>query len=382
MPKYIDLLRNHQSGTKRPAPGVANPETDEELLAGPKLSGEETHARSQRPDHPEADKGESMGGEPGEDGQQGEPVAIDPDLWLNHCTRIMLSFLKAASSHKIVSIDRLWKHLKPQLSAVIADQQQLSALELKISGDTRDIRGMSDEFGGMLEKSMNMLMLSIKIGLQLRMSEASILSLLLAGMLHHAGLARVPIAIRQKSSALTRDERMTIRNATREGVKYLRDCGIDDTETLLAIEQSQERIDGSGPLGMRGSEISYLARIVGLLSFFEALIHYRPYRQRMLPRDAIRDIILHHKNAFDTSLLKALIDAASLYPIGTYVQLNSGDIGQVIHIHPRLPLRPVVKLCMDRSGKSVAPRTMDLQEQTTLLVERCMYPEDLELPKN
>jgi len=375
MPKYIDLLRNHQPGTKRPTSGESDPETDEEPLHSPKASGKAAN-------HPkQSDKSEVMSDESAESAQQDGPVAIDPDLWLAQCTRIILSFLKAASNHKVVPIDRLWKHLRPQLAAVIADRQQLSALELKINGDSRSIREMSDEFGGMLEKSMNMLILSIKVGLQLRMSEASILSLLLAGMLHHAGLARVPIAIRQKSSALTRDERVTIRNATREGVKYLRECGIGDADTLLAIEQSQERIDGSGPLGMRGSEISYLARIVGLLSFFEALIHYRPYRQRMLPRDAIRDIILHHKNAFDTSLLKALIDAASLYPIGTYVQLNSGDIGQVIHIHPRLPLRPIVKLCMDRSGNPVTPRLMDLKEQTTLLVERCMYPEDLELQK-
>ncbi|MDQ6972676.1 MAG: hypothetical protein Q9M30_08505, partial [Mariprofundaceae bacterium] len=160
-------------------------------------------------------------------------------------------------------------------------------------------------------------------------------------------------------------------------VDYLRQCGILDESVLVAIEQSQERINGSGPLGLNGPEISYMARIVGLLSFFEALIHYRPYRQRMLPRDAIREIILHHKNSFDIHILKALIDAVSLYPIGTYVQLNSGDIGQVVHVHPRLPLRPTILLIQDRNGHPIAKRNIDLQMQTTLRVERCMYPEDL-----
>jgi len=372
MPKYFDMLRNH----KPDSPNRANAAqdklvTEEELLT--------SQASSRQPASETSGPGRTTSREP----VKTEPPATDdiitnPDVWLNRCSRIMLSFLKAAASNRVVPIEKLWLHLKPQLTAVINNEKQLSALELKVSEDTLRIREMSDEFGGMLEKSMNMLLLSIKMGLQLRMSEEATLSLLLAAMLHHIGLAQVPIAIRQKSSALTREERQTIRGATHQGVGYLRDCGITDADTLLAIEQSQERIDGSGPLGLQGTEISYMGRIIGLLSFFEALIHYRPYRQRMLPRDAIRDIILHHKAAFDTSLLKALIDAASLYPIGTYVQLNSGDIGQVIHVHPRLPLRPTVLLSMDRKGQPIVQREIDLQVQTTLLVERCMYPEDID----
>jgi len=381
MPKYIDLLRNHQPGKTGGASSDAQ-HSDEEPLRAPSKPAEklpeEVAPASRR--KPVAKKAAAKTPAKKKKTSKTTPAEIitDPDIWLDHCIRVMLSFLKAASNRKVVPIEKLWEHLKPQVAAVISDPKQLSALELKVNGDTRKIRELSPEFGGMLEKSMNMLLLSIKVGLQLRMTEQAILSLLLAGMLHHAGLARVPIAIRQKSSALTRDERLSIRNATHEGVEYLRACGIGDADTLLAIEQSQERIDGSGPLGLHGAEISRMGRIVGLLSFFEALIHYRPYRQRMLPRDAIRDIILHHKQAFDTSLLKALIDAASLYPIGTYVQLNSGDIGQVIHIHPRLPLRPTVMLCMDRAGHAIDPREVDLQLQTTLMVERCMYSEDVE----
>lgn len=370
MPRYIDLLRAHKNGSPDSTTAAKAPQSSWDNRPG--AAPEQVKPRSNR-----RAPGSKISGRRTPD-RKSDQVIADTDVWLSQCMRIILSFLKAASNRKVVQIGRLWKHMKPQVAAILSDQKRLSALELKVSGDTRSIREMSDEFGGMLEKSMNMLLLSMKIGLQLRLEEKAILSLLLAGMLHHAGLARVPVAIRQKTSALTREERLSIRNATHEGVEYLRACGISDTETLLAIEQSQERIDGSGPLGLSGDEISYMARIVGLLSFFEALIHYRPYRQRMLPRDAIRDIILHHKSAFDTSLLKALIDAASLYPIGTYVQLNSGDIGQVIHIHSRLPLRPTIRLCRNRAGQPIEPREIDLQVQTTLLVERCMYPEDID----
>jgi len=110
---------------------------------------------------------------------------------------------------------------------------------------------------------------------------------------------------------------------------------------------------------------------------FEALIHYRAYRKRLLPRDAIRELLMHHKSFFDPALLKCLIDAISLYPVGTYVQLNSGDIGQVIRENSRLPMRPTVQLSMDRHGNGIVPRDVNLQTQTTLIVEHCMYPEDV-----
>ncbi|MDQ7012073.1 MAG: hypothetical protein Q9M29_09650, partial [Mariprofundaceae bacterium] len=62
---------------------------------------------------------------------------------------------------------------------------------------------------------------------------------------------------------------------------------------------------------------------------------------------------------------------------GTYVQLNSGDVGQVVYVHPRLPLRPKVLLSLDRHGNPIVPRAVDLRSQPNLMVQRCMYEEGL-----
>jgi len=378
MPKYIDLLRGRRN------PG----EPDEELLAQEDVPREEAKQEEEElldtPAAKKTAKKRPRQSQPGgksylEDTSQPSEALVDEAKGLlSECTRIMFAILKAATGNKPVPISKLWQHLKPQITETIRDPKQLNALELKVSETPQHFRELSEELGGMVEKSINMLLLGIKVGLQLKMPEEAILKLVFAGMLHQVGLARVPAAIRKKSSALTKDERKVIRNSTQEGVKYLQACGSTDKDVLLAIGQSQERIDGTGPRGLQNDSISYFGRIVGLLSFFEALIHYRPYRQRLLPRDAIREIILHHKPAFDTSLLKALIDAVSLYPIGTYVQLNTGEMGRVIHVHPRLPLRPIVLLDMDDKRQPIVQRQVDLQVQTTLIIVRCMYPEDLD----
>ena len=239
------------------------------------------------------------------------------------------------------------------------------------------IRDADTDLGDLVEKSVMMMLYAIKMGRQLRFNEDELHALVLAGMLHHIGMAQISADIRHKKKKLKPAEMDRIHAAPERGVEYLRQCGIRDDRILTAASQAQERFDGSGPAGLKGNEISRTARIIGLLSMFEALIHYRPYRKRLLPRDAIRELLIHHKSTFDPAFLKCLIDAISLYPVGTYVQLNSGDIGQVIRVHRRLPLRPVVHLSMDRHGNGIMPRDVNMQAQPTLMVKRCMYPEDV-----
>ena len=371
MPKYIDLLRSHHKASANDAENKQAPESDA-TSASDKPGEKKSSRRKTAAKKPPARKTR------GAVKRRSSPVSDNPEVWLRQCARIIRSFFRAAARNKTVQTERLLEHLQPQLQALSKDHAHINTLEFRLSEQAAEIHQMDEEFGDMIEKSMNMMLLALKLEIQLNMDKEQVVPLVLAAMLHHTGLARIPAKVRQKTDALTLDERRQIQGSARQGAQFLRDCGIRDEQIIEAVEQSQERMDGSGPNGLSGRQIGFLARVIGLLSFFEALVHFRPYRQRMLPRDAIREIILHHKQAFDASILKALIDAVSLYPVGTYVQLNSGDIAQVIHVHPRLPLRPTIRMCMDRNRQPIAPREVDLRVQSTLQVEVCMYPEDLE----
>ncbi|MDQ6973719.1 MAG: HD domain-containing phosphohydrolase, partial [Mariprofundaceae bacterium] len=178
-----------------------------------------------------------------------------------------------------------------------------------------------------------------------------------------------------KKERLNKKELKEIHQAPKYGLDFLKQSNIKSDIILDACLLANERYDGSGATGLSGSNIAWSARLTGVLSMFEALIHYRPYRNRLLPRDAIREMVKHHKKAFDPDMLKALIESISLYPIGTYAQLNTGEIGLVTHIHPYRPLRPVVEIRMDRHGHAIPPRKIDLTTQPNLTVERCMYEE-------
>ena len=360
MPKYIDLLRSHQSpASRRDEPG---PPAEDILQAEAAFTHDATGRFF----------AESGDGPPAHTSNADREAA-----WLNRFTDDALAIFKAAERREPANLDDISQQIRFLIQSVKQDGDVVNRLELYINVEAGRIRSVDDDLGGLVEKSVMMLLYTLKVGLQLRLNEDELLSLMLAGILHHIGMAQVPAGIRRKKGELSEDEREQIDLAPAKATAYLRESGISDERILSAVSQAGERHDGSGPQGLKDGEISRTARIIGLLSMFEALIHYRAYRKRLLPRDAVRELIMNHKSAFDPAMLKCLIDTISLYPVGTYIQLNSGDIGQVIRVHRRLPLRPVVRLSMDRHGNGIVPRDINLQTQPNLMVKRCMYREEL-----
>ena len=268
------------------------------------------------------------------------------------------------------------------LLEIARDERALDDLELWAAEHGEALRATDEHVGGFVVKAVNTLLYALKIARALEMPDAMRAKLALAAALHPVALARIPDAIRNKPEALSDEERAQVARAWSEGAAWLRENGVADAEVLRAVEEVPERLDGSGPKGLTGNEISTIGRILGLLSMFEALIHYRPWRKRLLPRDAVAAIIKGHKRRFEHAHLKALIESVSLYPPGTWVRLNSGEIAEVVRTHLHHPLRPVVEVRYAKSGEPVVPRRVDLLEMPNLRIEACMYPEDLPHARN
>jgi HD-GYP domain-containing protein (c-di-GMP phosphodiesterase class II) len=410
MAKYIDLLREHQNKATN-SPAEAKPSskkkaseavTEEELtslmadeseftedtstttpdsFAGSELLAEEgDHQTSDETTQQESDSTfQSVIQPPAPEQAMADPTSgTDISVWLLNCTQEVSRLFKAASIHEAADLHPLILQLNIILEHLSKDDKNIDKLELEISRREKQVAELDSDLGSLIQKSIMMMLYAVKMGHRLKLNTDELRSHILAAIVHHIGMAQIPEEIRNKKEKLSKDEIEEIRTASKKSYDYLMLCNVTDATVLQAASQAQERYDGSGPQGLTGSEIAYSARSIGLLSMFEALIHYRPYRNRLLPRDAIRELVNHHKKAFDERLLKALIESISLYPVGTYVQLNSGDVGLVIQVNPRLPLRPIVCTMFDSHGDAINPREIDLQKQPNLMVQRCMYEEGLQ----
>jgi len=398
MTKYIDLLREHQNAKgkagKQPAKTLESPATDDtEQLHTQQLE-------AMLPDEPDAGheagrttanelpRSELLAEETGD--YTGSAALLDTARnstavdssetsdWLYRCTQEIKQLFQAASSDMPADIHPLAAQLKDFLKRMPDNPKQVDTLELEILGRRKLAGEFESDLGSLIQKSIMMMLYALKVGTRLKLNTDELRSHTLAAILHHIGMSQITAEIRNKKGTLTEDELNEIRGASKISHDYLSRCGITDAAILQAASQAQERFDGSGPQELSGTDIAYSARMVGLLSMFEALIHYRPHRPRLLPRDAIRELVNHYKKAFDPAMLKALIESISLYPVGTYVQLNSGDVGLVVKVHFRHPLRPVIQIMLNSHGDAIANRVVDLKYQPNLMVQRCMYEEGLQ----
>ncbi|MDM8535889.1 HD domain-containing phosphohydrolase [Desulfobacterales bacterium HSG17] len=164
-------------------------------------------------------------------------------------------------------------------------------------------------------------------------------------LLHDLGMAMVPERIIHKKEALTEKEYEIIRNRPYTGNKILQSFGETYPWLPLCALQAHERIDGSGyPQKLKQDDIHNYAQLTGLAGMYEALIHSRPQGERYLYSSAVKEIIRTKKKSFKNEYLRALLNVFSIFPLYSYVKLNTDVIGKVIETYPEQPMRPRIKI--------------------------------------
>src|SRR2546427_12410722 len=175
-----------------------------------------------------------------------------------------------------------------------------------------------------------------------------------AAILHDVGMGLNAEEILNKPGPLSHEERTLIKRHPESGAQALRRLCPDADWIAELVLQEHERVGGQGyPRGLKGEEIHEFAQIIGLADTFEALLHARPYRQRFLPHEAVRELVTKEKTSFPTKILKCLIQQFSVFPLGTHVRLNTGESAEGVELNPQYPLRPVVKVLKDTHGSSL-----------------------------
>ncbi|HHT48383.1 MAG TPA: HD-GYP domain-containing protein [Firmicutes bacterium] len=224
--------------------------------------------------------------------------------------------------------------------------------------------------------AVNVSIISILIGEQLGYSEEELNLLGIAGLLHDIGMLKISVATWKKTGTLTPTEYKEVRKHPTYGAQYLADMH-EDIKAVAA--EHHERHDGSGyPKGLKGSEINYKARIVAIADVYDACISERLYRERLTPQEAIR-LIVGDQKCFDPQLLKIFLLTMAVYPIGSYVRLNTGEVGRVIRVVKNQPFRPVLSLYYDRKGELLPePIRLDLSQDVNhlLYIKETLPPTD------
>ena len=215
--------------------------------------------------------------------------------------------------------------------------------------------------------------LAMGFGTHLGLPDEKIELLGLAGLLHDVGKMKIDPAILNKPGKLTQEEFEHIKLHPRFGYEAL--CSQDDIPpaAVQAAHGHHERLDGRGyPQGLDGYQIPFITRVVTIVDAFDAITSHRAYDDARPIQTAYDVLRSGADKQFDGALVHEFIRWLGVFPVGTLVELHTGEVALVLEKHPQLHLRPKVVVLRDANKAPCEPRYLDLS-QLTVDVEGTPY---------
>jgi HD-GYP domain-containing protein (c-di-GMP phosphodiesterase class II) len=207
---------------------------------------------------------------------------------------------------------------------------------------------------------------AITFGRYLGMTEGDLEVIGLCGMLHDIGKMKVDSAILNKPGALTDEEFAEIKRHPEYGFELLKN-GDEEVEHVVldSTLHHHERMNARGyPHGLPGHEISRFSKIVAIVDVFDAITSDRCYRAGMSTADALEVLYKGREEQFDAEMVETFIRMVGLYPPGTLVELNNGEVALVVASNSSQRLKPRVEILLNEDKAPCAPRVLDLADES------------------
>ena len=186
----------------------------------------------------------------------------------------------------------------------------------------------------------------------------------LAALMHDIGKVRTPIDILNKAEKLTDAEFAVMKRHTVDGAEILRMTPEVPALAPVVAFEHHLRIDGSGyPDGVSRSSLNIGTMLCSIADVYDAMRSQRSYQQSF-PTDRILAVLKRNDGTqFDQHLVRRFVQLIGIYPAGTLVRLNTGEVAVVMSVYAPDPYRPHVRVLLGRdSSRLDLPFDLNLWE--------------------
>ncbi|WP_421222778.1 HD-GYP domain-containing protein [Aeromonas enteropelogenes] len=229
----------------------------------------------------------------------------------------------------------------------------------------------------LLQHSLNVAFIAMLMGRELGMNPVALEEAGLAGLIHDIGELKVPTQITLKRGELNKAEQNFLNMHPQYGLDMLTQLNAFEPKIRQVAHLHHERLDGSGyPLGLKGGDIPPLARLIGLVDYYDELLHPRSSASAAAPSQAISQLYKLSQKKFDQNLVKLLIKVLGVYPPGSLVKMSDDSIGLVLSTEPTMPLKPKL-LPYIKAQRPEAVTMIDLREDERTITG-CIRQEELD----
>jgi HD-GYP domain-containing protein (c-di-GMP phosphodiesterase class II) len=212
------------------------------------------------------------------------------------------------------------------------------------------------------QHSISVAAMVMALGTTMQLDEEQLLRAAQGALLQDVGTARISARILNKATPLTDLEYLHLRSHVEQSLAVLEASAGSSDLMLQVVTQHHERLDGTGyPHRLLGESVSPLAQIAAIVDVYDALTADRPYHRRVEPAVALRQIYSLAGSQFSEELVQALVRTLGLYPVGSLVRLENGNLAVVIEQHRDNLSKPVVRVIFNTRNRTyIQPQVLDL----------------------
>lgn len=205
-----------------------------------------------------------------------------------------------------------------------------------------------------LKVAVYMLVLGRHIGF----SKKQLIELGFIGLLLDIGKLEMPEDLMQKPSKLSPEEASIIQTHVDASIVLLEEKEALSPNVKSGIHEHHERMDGSGyPHGLAGAEISIFGRMAAIADSFAAMTSERPYGATRSSFDAMKELFRMAEGQLHAPLVEEFVQAIGIFPVGSLIQLNTGEVAIVLEHNKVRRLNPKV-LLLTRADKTMLEKPM------------------------
>jgi HD-GYP domain-containing protein (c-di-GMP phosphodiesterase class II) len=230
---------------------------------------------------------------------------------------------------------------------------------------------------------VNVSVLSIGMGQALGLSRQVLADLGVAALLHDIGKIAVPGEVLRKPGKLDSQEWNMVRRHPLEGVKMicrmpgLTPLTLDSMRVCLEHHMNYDRT-GYPDVELEWGQAT-LSRIVAVADCFDAITAHRAYHTRpRTPFEALQYMLGPSRVAFDPAVLWALVRTVGLYPAGSVMVTDAGQVAIALSPNPEDVRRPMSRVLVRSDGTAVPEEEPELWSPmpSDVSVMRVVRPEE------
>lgn len=202
--------------------------------------------------------------------------------------------------------------------------------------------------------AMNCCALSAAFALELALPADRINAIAVGGLIMNIGMVDVPEEILNAPRDLRPEEWAQVRLHVESGLRRAQAMSFSDADTLAMVACHHERYDGTGyPAGLKGPGIPMAGRLAAIVDAFDAMCADRPHRRAISRSEALHELYRLRGTRFHRELVEEFVKCLGIYPVGSLVELNTGEVAIVMIQNALLRLRPRIMVLTDEKKQTL-----------------------------